>query len=196
MLHIEALEVLPISAVHLDIAPGITALTASSGAGKSRFFRAIADLVVNVGEVSLGDIKRTDISAPEWRRLVRYVSSEPAWWEATARAHFPADPTVTSLAEQFGLAPALFDSPMDQLSSGERQRFGLVRAMVDNPPVLLLDEPTAALDSDSCKRVEAELLARAGDGCIVFIISHSDAQIERIADTVLTIEDGKVRAQS
>lgn len=193
MLHIEALDVLPIRAAHLDIAPGITALTAPSGAGKSRFFRAIADLVVNVGEVRLADTKRAEVSAPEWRHLVRYVSSEPAWWAPTARANLPDNPNVISLAKQFDLAPTLFDSPIEQLSSGERQRFGLVRAMADNPPVLLVDEPTAALDNDSRERVEAELLRRAGQGCIIFIISHSDAQIARIANRVLTIEDGKVR---
>lgn len=196
MLIIEKLEIPPVFVEHLEVAPGITVLSAPSGTGKSRFFRAIADLVVNSGKISLGDLQRENISAPDWRHLVRYVSAEPAWWDTTARAHLPAIDATQSLASQFNLAPNLFDSPIDQLSSGERQRFGLVRALIDNPPVLLLDEPTAALDETTAKKVETELSKRASDGCLIFLISHSETQIARIADRVLTIENGHVEERA
>lgn len=192
MLVIENLEILPVSVEHLEITTGVTVLTASSGSGKSRFFRAIADLVVNSGKISLGNIRRENTSAPDWRHLVRYVSAEPAWWGATARAHLSPGEATHSLASRFDLSPNLFDSPIDQLSTGERQRFGLVRSLVDDPPVLLLDEPTAALDETTATKVEAELSKRAKAGCIVFLISHSDTQIARIADRVLTIKNNQV----
>lgn len=196
MLIIDKLKAAPISVDHLEISPGIAALTATSGAGKSRLFRAIADLVENTGSIKLNTMDREKITAPEWRTAVRYVSAEPAWWEATAREHLPEGDAVTALANQFNLTPKLFDCPIEQLSSGERQRFGLVRALADNPPVLLLDEPTAALDEDTSELVEAELKKRAEAGCIIFLISHSKAQIARIADRVLTINNGHIEEAS
>lgn len=192
VLTIDFLKAAPVCAKTLVLPAGITAVSAPSGSGKSRFFRAIADLVVNDGSASLGNIDRAQISAPEWRKQVRYVSSEPAWWGATIRENIPQDKTTELLAENFGLAANLMDSPIADLSSGERQRFGLIRALHDDPKVLLLDEPTAALDESLSIRVEAELKERALNGRIVLLISHSEAQIARIADRVLTIENGQV----
>lgn len=192
VLTIDFLNVAPIRAKSLVLPAGITAVSAPSGSGKSRFFRAIADLVVNDGIVSLGEIDRAQISAPEWRKQVRYVSSEPAWWGATMRDNIPQGDTTESLLEKFGLAANLMDSPLADLSSGERQRFGLIRALHDDPKVLLLDEPTAALDEALSIKVETELTERALNGRIVLLVSHSEAQIARIADRVLTIENGQV----
>lgn len=189
---IDQLKAHPVSVAHLEISKGITALSAASGSGKSRFFRAISDLVENDGNVRLGDTQRQEISAPAWRKLVRYVSPEPSWWGATMRENIPLDDTTTSLCGEFGVAPKLMDSPIADLSSGERQRFGLIRALHDDPPVLLLDEPTAALDEVTSRQVEAELRRRADLGRIILLISHSEAQIERIANRVLTIENGQV----
>lgn len=192
VLTIDFLNVVPVRAKSLVLNSGITAVSAPSGAGKSRFFRAIADLVVNEGTVSLGDIDRAQIPAPQWRKQVRYVNADPAWWSATLRENIPQDQTTEMLAEKFGLAAHLMDSPLADLSSGERQRFGLVRALHDDPKVLLLDEPTAALDDALSLRVEAELKERAQNGRIVLLISHSKEQIARIADKVLTIKNGQV----
>lgn len=190
MLIIDHLNILPVRVDYLEFEAGITALSAPSGTGKSRIFQAIADLIVNQAEVSLDGNKRDDMPATQWRKMVRYVSAEPAWWGATARDHMPQNKQVSELAKQFGLAEKLFDSPIDQLSTGEKQRFGLIRALADDPQVLLLDEPTAALDEASCLKVEAELLKRAAAGNVIFLTSHSDAQIKRIASRVLTIKNG------
>lgn len=193
MLNIINLNVIPIHVDRIEIKAGITALAAPSGSGKSRLFGAIADLLVNTGEVSLGGINRNDMAATEWRKMVRYVSSEPSWWAATAQDHLPDDDMVKQLANRFGLADELLRQPIDQLSTGEKQRFGLIRALVDKPKVLLLDEPTAALDHDTSLKVEAEFMRLAKDGCLIFIISHSEAQIKRIADRTITIIDGEVQ---
>lgn len=196
MLTIKNLTILPIYVERLELDVGITALAAPSGAGKSRLFAAIADLVVNAGEVSLDDVNRNDMAATEWRKTVRYVSAEPSWWGTTAQDHLPDDEKTSQMAARVGLATELFKQPIEQLSTGERQRFGLVRALADDPQVLLLDEPTAALDHATSLKVEAELLRLAGEGRIVFIISHSEAQIERIASRVVSIIDGKLNAEA
>ncbi len=95
------------------------------------------------------------------------------------------------LLAQFGLGPHA-DAFPDVLSGGERQRTALARALAANPPILLADEPTGSLDSQAGARV-VDLLAHAAhaDGKAVFIVSH-DARIERHADTVLRMEDGRV----
>lgn len=194
ILKIENLKAVPIYVERLELKAGITALAAPSGAGKSRLFTAIADLIVNDGEVWLNGINRDDMAATEWRKMVRYVSGEPSWWGATAQHHLPENDATKKLASQFGLRDELFNRSIEELSTGERQRFGLLRALVDNPKVLLLDEPTAALDHDTSLKVEAEFLRLAKDGILIFLISHSEAQIERIAERVVTIVDGKIQA--
>lgn len=193
MLMIKNLSVLPVYVEQLEITTGITALAAPSGSGKSRLFTAIADLIVNEGEVLLDGINRNDMAATEWRKLVRYVSSEPSWWGETAQDHLPSDEKTQQIARRIGLDVKLFLRPIEQLSTGEKQRFGLIRALVDEPKILLLDEPTAALDHETSLKVEAEFLRLAKDGCLIFIISHSDEQIKRIADNVATIIDGKIQ---
>ncbi|MBL1420339.1 MAG: ATP-binding cassette domain-containing protein [Alphaproteobacteria bacterium] len=192
MLIIKNLTILPINVERLELKAGLTALAAPSGAGKSRLFAAIADLIVNEGEVSLDDVNRNDIAATHWRKMVRYVSAEPSWWGNTVAEHLSDDEKTRQMATKFGLTSELYERPIEQLSTGERQRFGLLRALVDEPQVLLLDEPTAALDQDTSLKIEAELVRLAGEGRIIFIISHSEAQIERIATRVVRIVDGKV----
>ncbi|HUV33237.1 MAG TPA: ATP-binding cassette domain-containing protein [Devosiaceae bacterium] len=192
MLFVDRLDIAPVRVEKLRVGAGITALAAPSGAGKTRFFLALADLVPNQSSIRFDDMARDSVPAPVWRRAVRYVSAEPAWWEATARAHLPDSGKPTAMAERLGLDRSLLDKPIAELSTGERLRFGLVRALASDPPVVLLDEPTAALDEASPRLVEAELRRLAGQGKSIFLISHSEDQIGRIADRVLTIEDGIV----
>lgn len=103
----------------------------------------------------------------------------------------PARERAQSLLEQFGLG-ALADVYPDALSGGEQQRTALARALAADPPIILADEPTGSLDSKAGENV-VELLARSAhaDGKAVFIVSH-DARIQRHADAVLTMEDGRV----
>lgn len=195
MLFVDRLDIAPVHVEKLRIGGGITALAAPSGAGKTRFLLAVADLVPNQGQIRLDDKARERIPAPAWRRQVRYVSAEPAWWAPTARDHLPALGSVAAMAERFGLASELFDKPIADLSTGERQRFGLVRALASNPPVLLLDEPTSALDDDTTRSVEGEFLRLAEAGRIVVLVSHRQDQVGRLAERVLTIESGIIAEQ-
>jgi UDP-glucose/iron transport system ATP-binding protein len=192
MLFVDRLDVVPVRVEKLRIGAGITALAAPSGAGKTRLLLAIADLIPNAGEIRLDDTQRESVPAPAWRQLVRYVTGEPSWWAPTAREHLPATAPVRDMAARLGLGPTLWDKPVAELSSGERQRFGLVRALASNPPALLLDEPTSALDAANTGQLEAELRALAEAGRVVVLVSHSEEQIRRLAGRVLTIDSGVV----
>ena len=84
------------------------------------------------------------------------------------------------MAARLGLPTNCLKAPVMQLSTGERQRLALVRLLVRNPPVLLLDEPTAALDQGATELVEALLLERLVTGASLLWVTHSLEQAERV----------------
>ena len=92
------------------------------------------------------------------------------------------------MAEYFGITDLYYNS-VNQLSGGQMQRVAIARAIVNNPKLLLADEPTGALDSKSGAQV-MELFQRLNDeGVSVLMITH-DADIAAHAKRVVTIKDG------
>jgi putative ABC transport system ATP-binding protein len=158
------------------------AITGPSGSGKSLFLRMIADLDPNEGEIWLNGRERASMPAPEWRQQVTYVSAESGWWADTVIEHFSAAARseVAALSARLGVRPDLLNAPVAQLSTGEKQRLSLVRALLPNPPVLLLDEPTGPLDEDSVTQVEALLQERLAAGTAILLVTHNPAQAERL----------------
>ncbi|MNT13546.1 L-cystine import ATP-binding protein TcyN [compost metagenome] len=82
---------------------------------------------------------------------------------------------------RLGLPEAKLDALVHELSTGERQRMGLVRALLQRPRVLLLDEPTAALDQAATALVEAELSRFLAGGAGILLVTHSPEQAARLA---------------
>jgi len=120
--------------------------------------------------------------APEWRKRATYVSAESGWWADIVIEHFAASwrSEVAVLAARLGLRADLLDAPIAQLSTGEKQRFSLVRALLPSPPVLLLDEPTGPLDEESVVQVEALLQERMTSGASILLVTHDPNQAERL----------------
>jgi putative ABC transport system ATP-binding protein len=158
------------------------AITGPSGSGKSLFLRMIADLDPNEGEVWLKGRERASMPAPEWRRQATLVSAESGWWADTAIEHFPPQrrKEVGPLSTLLGLRADLLEAPVAQLSTGEKQRLALVRALLPNPPVLLLDEPTGPLDEVSVTQVEALLQQRMAGGTSILLVTHDPNQAIRL----------------
>ena len=167
------------------------AITGPSGSGKSLFLRMIADLDPSQGEVFLDGAERRSIPAPAWRRSVVYNAAEPGWWSESVLDHFrgAAASFARALAPKLGLAPALLDGPVVRLSTGERQRLALIRALALDSPVLLLDEPTGALDEQSTKSVEAVLRERLAAGVTIAMVTHSPEQAARLGHRHLRMTD-------
>ena len=193
MLRVESLKVEPLPPLTFTVADGeCLAVEGPSGSGKTRLLRAIADLDAAPGHVFANGAERREMRAPNWRRRVRYASSEPAWWTSTAREAFElkaadAPARLDRLLAAMALNPILLDRPLSELSTGERHRLALARALIDEPRVLLLDEPTSGLDPQTAALVEELIRYQLLAGRTVVLASHDQAQIERLSHARLQL---------
>lgn len=181
----------------LDLQHGAcVGITGPSGAGKSLFLRMIADLDPNEGEVFLDGAARSAMAGPAWRRQVVYVPAESGWWADHIAEHFRKDQieAAAALCARLALPAGILDQPVARLSTGERQRLALIRALVADSPVLLLDEPTGALDGDSARRVEQILRERMAQGLALVLVTHDPAQAERLANRRYVMAAGRLEA--
>jgi ABC-type iron transport system FetAB ATPase subunit len=176
----------------LDVPPGAAvAITGPSGAGKSLFLRILADLDPSEGVVTLDGADRAGMRGPDWRRRVVYAAAEPGWWAATVSAHLPRArlDAARDLAVRLGMPAAHIDAEVARLSTGERQRLALIRALLAEPRVLLLDEPTGALDEAARTEVEALLAERRDAGLGLVFVTHDAGQAGRLGTVQRRIEN-------
>ena len=96
--------------------------------------------------------------------------------------------------EQVGLANQLHKKP-NQLSGGQMQRVAIARALVNNPDIVLADEPTGALDSDTSVQV-MELLKEVAKDRLVVMVTHNPELAENYATRIVNIRDGKIRSDT
>jgi ABC-type iron transport system FetAB ATPase subunit len=178
----------------LDVARGHSlAVLGPSGAGKSLLLRMIGDLDPSDGEVDFDGVARGSLSGPQWRRQSPYVPAEPGWWAQTVEEHFePARRAAAcELAAQLRLPADQFGAAVSRLSTGERQRWALIRALALAAPLLLLDEPTGALDLDSALAVEAVLAQRLSAGLCLVFVTHQEAQAQRLGADLRRLVAGR-----
>jgi ABC-type iron transport system FetAB ATPase subunit len=194
-LRIEGLRSHGLGPVDLIVAAGeCIAVSGPSGSGKTLLLRAIADLDPHVGEVYLDDQPARRFHPAQWRRRVGLLPAESQWWYETVGAHFAVAEETSWQA--LGFERAALDWQIARLSTGERQRLALLRLLCNRPAVLLLDEPTAALDPVNVTRVEALLRDyRTQHDAAVLWVSHDPQQIRRVADRHYRIEHGRLVAQ-
>ena len=186
-------------------AGAMAAILGVSGAGKS----TLADLVVrfrdpDAGQVLIGGVDARDLALADLRRAVVLIDQTPFLFNATmaenigfAVADAPRA-AIADAAEAAGLGDLLrrlpqgLDTPVGErglaLSAGERQRIALARALLRRPAVLVLDEPSAALDAETEARVAAGLRAVLPTATIL-IITHKPA-LAALADMVITLDGG------
>ena len=192
--HVARLSTPLIGPIDLDLSPGeCVGVQGPSGSGKSLLLRAIADLDPNRGEVRLDGQSRDDIAAPDWRREVALVPAESGWWADTVGAHFAASPDPSPWLAALGLGDAC-GWEVARLSTGERQRLALARALQTGPAVLLLDDPSAALDGAATGAVEAHIGEQMRSGVAVLMVTHDPAQAARLCSRRYTMNLGRLEA--
>ena len=169
------------------------AVTGASGSGKSVFLRMLADMDPADGRVSLGGVLRTSMPAPQWRKTVSLVPAQAGWWAPRVSDHFqrPDLAAAAEFAQQLLLPDDILQRQVLRLSTGERQRLALIRVLLINPCVLLLDEPTSSLDHESVAAVESLLATLMQRGLILVLVTHDQAQAERLGNQTLHIAHGK-----
>jgi ABC-type iron transport system FetAB ATPase subunit len=158
----------------------VIGISGPSGCGKTRLLRALADMEPWEGHIALQGCVPAEIPASQWRQRVAYVPAESQWWFDGVGEHFsriPADADLHAL----GLEPEALKWPVARLSSGEKQRLGLLRSLLNQPAVLLLDEPTAHLDTAHTQALEALVAGRCATGMMALWVAHDPEQLTRVA---------------
>jgi len=185
----------------------MTALVGPSGGGKSTVFNLIMRFYeFEHGKILIDEQDITKVSRRSLRRHIAYVGQDVFLFRGTIRDNIEfgkpgasEDEIVAAakgaFAHEFILSfPRGYDTPVGehglQLSGGQRQRIAIARALVKNAPIILLDEATAALDSEAELQVR-EAMARLCRGRTSLAIAHRLHTVSH-ADRIYVIEDGRV----
>jgi len=200
-------EVRALSGVDLQLQSGeLLAITGPSGAGKTTLLHILGCLDQPTrGEVLIDGVDAAKLPEPDLVRLRRekigfvfqqfYLIPGLSVFDNIAlpllfsKKPVPRD-KVAALAEMVGLSHRLDHRP-SQLSGGEMQRTAIARGLVNDPEVLLADEPTGNLDSDNSEKIFALLRTLAGNGLATVMITHNPELAAR-ADRMVQIRDGRI----
>jgi ABC-type lipoprotein export system ATPase subunit len=194
----------------LDVEPGeVVAVLGRSGSGKSTLLHLLGGLdrpeagtievagepVTGVGERELSALRRRRIGFVfQFFHLLPELTGEANVLLAgrVRGAHPEAFERGRELIDRLGLRPVAATLP-SRLSGGEQQRFAIARALVNDPALVLADEPTGNLDVEAGAEVLRLLRAGAAEGRAVVMVTHEPAAAA-IADRVLTLRDGRLVA--
>ena len=188
---------------------GVLALYGRSGAGKSTLLRAIAGLtspsaskgsrVSFAGDVwqAEGTFKTAELRGVglvfQDQQLLPHLSVRGNLQYASKRAHQPTGVKWEEVVQATGI-DALLDRHPATLSGGEQQRVGLARTLINQPRLLLLDEPLASLDPAARQQLMSILLrVKAQFEIPMIYVSHRWDEVIRLADDVLWLENGQVK---
>ena len=192
----------------LEVEPGeVVAILGRSGSGKSTLLHLLGGLdrpdagtievagerVTGASEQELSSLRRRHIGFVfQFFHLLPELSGEANVLLAgrVRGAHPEASQRGVALIERLGLRPVAGSMP-HQLSGGEQQRFAIARALVNDPAVLLADEPTGNLDAEAGAEVLRLLRAGADEGRAVVMVTH-EAGATAMADRVLRLDEGKL----
>jgi len=192
----------------LRINPGEkVGLVGRSGAGKSTLTRLLLRFSdVDGGEILLGDQNIASLSQEELRSHIAYVPQEPLLFHRSIKENISygrpnaTDEEIRAAVKQahalefIEKLPQQFDTYVGErgvkLSGGQRQRIAIARAILKDAPVLILDEATAALDSESEKLIQ-DSLSKLMKSRTSIVVAHRLSTIA-LLDRIIVLEDGKI----
>jgi putative ABC transport system ATP-binding protein len=188
----------------IQVQPGeAVAIQGPSGSGKTTLARALATLVEpDEGTVLLDGRDAREIAPTQFRTRVAFLAQQPAMFEGTVRDNLKAGPALhgkpladaqaQELIGAVGLDVPILQREARTLSGGEKQRVALARALANAPQVLILDEPTAALDPEAGERIVALVRALSARGLSVVMVTHVEAHARTLGGRRYRCERGRL----
>ncbi|MDO5095494.1 MAG: cell division ATP-binding protein FtsE [Peptostreptococcaceae bacterium] len=183
-------------------------LVGSSGAGKSTFIRLLLrEQQITQGRLTINDIDVSDLTQrtiPKFRRNIGVVFQDfkllanKTVYENVAYAMEITQNNKKSIRRKVPVALSLVGlshkakSYPSQLSGGEQQRVGIARAIINNPMLLIADEPTGNLDPHNADEIMRLLLDINRRGTTVIVATHAKEIVDKLQKRVITIDEGKI----
>ena len=191
--------------VTLEVGNGMFGLLGPNGAGKSTLMRTIAGLQeLDSGSITVGDI---DVSKHkhELRKVLGYLPQEFGLYPKVNALelfdHLATMKGITDSKERDGLTKSLLSQTnlwkyrnrkLGTFSGGMKQRFGIAQALIGEPKLIIVDEPTAGLDPTERNRFH-NLLSAIGENVIVILSTHIVEDVSDLCSKMAIIKDGKVK---
>ena len=191
--------------VSLELSPGVFGLLGPNGSGKTTLMKIVATLL----EADSGTIEMngTDLIAHKdhTRRMLGYLPQDfglyptlTAWQMLDYLAKLKG---VTDKKERYALLDALFDrvnllsereQRLGEFSGGMRQRFGIAQALIGEPQLIIVDEPTAGLDPEERNRFHNLISETASENTVVILSTHIVADVSNLCSRMAIIRQGKI----
>ena len=171
-----------------------------NGSGKTMLLRAIAGLVkYNSGKITVGGIEIKNGTHPKNTGLL--IENADLWADLTAMENMlilnqlsnskASTESIKEILTYFGLDPES-QKAYKAFSLGMKQKLRIAQAFMGEPELIILDEPTNALDENSVIKLRRYILDRKKNGATVLLASHSQTEIEFLCDEIIFMNEGKI----
>lgn len=171
-----------------------------NGSGKTMFFRALSGLIkISSGEINIfGQVLHKDIDFP--KSLGILIENPNFWPNYTGKEVLQTLANIKKCINEKDIEQALIDVGLDpndkkivkKYSLGMKQRLGVAQAIMERPDIIILDEPTNALDENGVKLVHDLILREKSRGALILLSSHNKHDIESLSDYKLKMNGGKL----
>ena len=190
--------------IHFQAVCGeIVGICGANGAGKTTLLSLIASILKpDKGEISLMNISAADTSA--YRKLIGYVPQTIAlsprltvrqnldFWASMAGYSGQARKDRVSWAAAMAKTEQFMNKPVGRCSGGMARRANLAAGLTGRPRLVLLDEPTAGIDTENRDLILDSIHSLKQRDCLVLMVNHYAGELERICDRIITLEDGMI----
>ena len=177
-------------------------LVGANGSGKTTLLKILATLSKpDSGQILVGGL-RPDRSGAGLRKQIGVVTHDPLLYDdLTARENLrfycrmfdvsDADERVESVSEMVGMESRL-DQRIGSMSHGMKKRFSIARAMLHDPPILLMDEPESGLDQEAVRLLDRLIYKRSDPRRAIIMTTHDIDRAIRLGDSLAVLSDGRV----
>jgi len=195
--------------VSLELSPGVFGLLGPNGSGKSTLMKILATLL----EPDSGTIEMNDVDLiarkDHTRRMLGYLPQDFGLYPTlTARQmldYLAKLKGISNKRERHALIEALLErvnlsleptQPLGEFSGGMRQRLGIAQALIGNPQLIIVDEPTAGLDPQERVRFHNLISETAGESTVVILSTHIVSDVSNLCSRMAIIQKGKIVSES